>query len=291
MINVLKKLQYILYFTIAACGSITLIMFLTLPTSKQTYASAIMAQAEPTIIKPEKVLYEYIEVMSGCAFNISDACIRAYSGPSTAYRQVAQLRIGTVLKIDLTLKSGADVWYRVVFDEWLRYPERVAERWYVPEKDVRLFLDEGTLGREDAHMTEYISPINDTDSSGADKYILVDRSEQKLYAYEGDELVLSQPISTGLNGTPTPRGTFSIYKKTPSRYMQGPLPGISEQYFDLPGVPWNLYFSQQGAVIHGAYWHDSFGKKWSHGCVNIDPAQAKKLYHWAELGTPVYVRD
>lgn len=112
-----------------------------------------------------------------------------------------------------------------------------------------------------------------------------------LYAYEGDALFMQVRISSGLAFTPTPRGTFTVYKKTPTRYMQGPLPGISAQYYDLPGVPWNLYFTHQGGVIHGAYWHDKFGKRWSHGCVNLPLEQAYKLYLWADVGTPVIVRD
>ena len=102
---------------------------------------------------------------------------------------------------------------------------------------------------------------------------------------------MEEPVSTGLELTPTPRGVFSVYKKTPTRYMQGPLPDISDQYYDLPGVPWNLYFTKQGAVIHGAYWHNSFGTPWSHGCVNLPPEKARELYLWAELGTQVLVRD
>ena len=121
---------------------------------------------------------------------------------------------------------------------------------------------------------------------------MVDRSDQKLYAYDGDTLFMVATSSTGLDSTPTPRGTFTIYQKTPSRYMQGPLPNIaSDDYYDLPGVPWNLYFTEGGAVIHGAYWHDKFGTKYSHGCVNLSPAIAKVIYDWAELGTPVTVRD
>ena len=73
--------------------------------------------------------------------------------------------------------------------------------------------------------------------------------------------------------------------------MQGPIPGVSSHYYDLPGVPWNLYFSKEGAVIHGAYWHTSFGKQWSNGCVNLPIATAEKIYKWADVGTKVVVRD
>ena len=73
--------------------------------------------------------------------------------------------------------------------------------------------------------------------------------------------------------------------------MQGPIPGITNQYYDLPGVPWDLYFTHQGAAIHGTYWHENFGKQSSHGCVNLPPAQAEKLYRWAGIGTFVIVQD
>ncbi len=99
-------------------------------------------------------------------------------------------------------------------------------------------------------------------------------------------------ISTGLELTPTPRGIFTVFKKTPSRYMQGPLPNlIDQQYYDLPGVPWNLYFTDGGAVIHGAYWHNSFGNRYSHGCVNLPTEKARDLYNWTPLGTKVTVKD
>ena len=118
------------------------------------------------------------------------------------------------------------------------------------------------------------------------------RIEQKLVAYgENDEVFMEVTISTGLSSTPTPRGTFTIFRKTPSRYMQGPLPGISSDYYDLPGVPWNLYFNEYGAALHGAYWHNKFGQRWSHGCVNLPLDKAKELYLWADLGTTVTIRD
>ncbi len=184
-----------------------------------------------------------------------------------------------VLKVAGKVERDGQTWIKLTFDEWLRYPERVSGDWYVSAQYVRVVLDEGD------------KVIGASDDGRSAKSIIVDRSEQRLYAYENDVLFMEIPISTGLELTPTPRGTFSIFKKTPSRYMQGPLPGISNQYYDLPGVPWNLYFTHDGAVIHGAYWHDNFGSPYSHGCVNVEPEQARELYKWAELGTSVTVRD
>jgi lipoprotein-anchoring transpeptidase ErfK/SrfK len=192
-----------------------------------------------------------------------------------------QLRNGVVLKIGGSVERDGELWYQVIFDEFIRYPERLKGDWYVHSNYVRVLYDQG-----EKTVWENVSPTT------TDKKIVVDFSSQLLRAYEGDTLYLETPISPGLELTPTPKGTFTIFKKTPSRYMQGPLPNLSDrQIYDLPGVPWNLYFTQGGAVIHGAYWHDSFGSVYSHGCVNLPVSVAQVLYIWADLGTKVIVED
>ena len=184
-----------------------------------------------------------------------------------------------VLRVGETRDVEGRTWYRVVFDESVRYPERISKQWWVAGDYVRVFKHEGPKALEVGQ------------GASSTKRVIVDRGDQMLYAYDGKELFMQQAISTGLELTPTPRGNFKVFSMTPSRYMQGPLPGISEQYYDLPGVPWDLYFTEQGAAIHGAYWHDKFGQEWSHGCVNLPVDKAHELYEWAELGMSVTVRD
>ncbi len=239
--------------------------------------AAVAVPQDDPIIEPS--FFQYIEVAEGCGPYYEGACVNLRSGPGTGYPSVSKLRVGVVLKVADTVVGDGREWYKISFDEGLRYPERVAGDLYVAADVVHLFSDDG------AHE------LGEGVTASSSKQIIVDRSDQMLYAYDGDSLFMKEPISTGLEFTPTPRGTFTVYKMTPSRYMQGPLPGISDQYYDLPGVPWNLYFTYQGAVIHGAYWHDHFGEPWSHGCVNLPTDQAEKLYRWAELGTRVLVRD
>lgn len=239
------------------------------------------ADSKVELLPIEKVLFEYVEVVDSCREHYEGDCLVVRSGPGTEYPVLLQLRNGIVLKVGGVVEHGGMSWYKIVFDEWLRYPERVKGDWYVAADFVQILRDEGdkTIWEHDYATTTI-------------KTITVDRSEQMLYAFEGNQLFMETSISTGLELTPTPRGTFMIYKKTPSRYMQGPLPNLSDrQYYDLPGVPWNLYFTEGGAVIHGAYWHDSFGSQYSHGCVNLPPRTAHELYNWAELGTVVIVKD
>lgn len=223
----------------------------------------------------------YAEVVQGCT-NLAGRCANIRLGPGTDYTSARQARIGTVLEINGQVERDGFLWYRVKKDSALLYPERAKGSWYIASHLVRLHENAGI---------EYARTARKTG-----KYIVVDISSQHLYAYGLDAtgtyaLFLSAAVSTGIQGTPTPRGSFHIFKKQPSRHMQGPLPGIAKDVYDLAGVPWNLYFTKQGAAIHGAYWHNSFGKKHSHGCVNLPVHTAKVLYDWADVGTPVYVRQ
>ncbi len=236
--------------------------------------------ATPTPLPPPppREKRTYIQVIQGCGPAYGGACVNARSGPGTDHQVVMKLRSGMVFATAGVVRGGGRSWYRISFDEWLRYPDR-ARAMYVAADLVTPVLDEGPLDLADAPQAT------------TSKRIIVDRSSQMLYAYEGETLFMKQPVSTGIKLTPTPRGSFTVYRKTPTRYMQGPIPGISTKQYDLPGVPWNLYFTEEGAVIHGAYWHNSFGKPYSNGCVNLPFEKAKQLYQWAAVGTAVYVRD
>ena len=113
------------------------------------------------------------------------------------------------------------------------------------------------------------------------KQIVVVLSQQRTYAFENGTLVRQFLVSTGLPATPTVRGDFAIYLKVPSQRMTGP-------GYDLPGVPWVMYF-YKGYSFHGTYWHNNFGFPMSHGCVNMRTPEAEWLYAWAPVGTSVAV--
>jgi len=113
------------------------------------------------------------------------------------------------------------------------------------------------------------------------KSIVVDTGKQRIYAYENGQLVRSHLVSTGRAETPTVRGDYRIYVKHVATDMRGP------DYY-LPQVPYTMYF-YQGYGIHGTYWHNSFGRPMSHGCVNLPVGEAAWFFNWAEVGTPVRV--
>ena len=266
-----------------AAGAVLVLAAFALRGYHESQPAAVIEPQTPSAVATSTppTLYPYIEVVDSCGpYYGGGPCVNMRSGPGTQYPVVLQLRTGMVLKVaDTVTDTGGHEWYKIVQDADIRYPERITSEWYVSADVVNLFYDDGD------HRLAH--PVNETSV----KSILVDLSSEMLYAYDGNTLFMEEPISTGLELTPTAIGTFTVYKMTPSRYMQGPLPGVSDQVYDLPGVPWNLYFTQDGAVIHGAYWHDHFGEPWSHGCVNLSPDNAKKLYYWADIGTTVTVRN
>lgn len=120
-----------------------------------------------------------------------------------------------------------------------------------------------------------------------ERWIEVDLSEQKLMAWEGDELFLETPISSGLPHTPTPTGEFRIWIKLRATKMEG---GQGAYYYYLPNVPYVMFFSNseipqwKGYGLHGTYWHEDFGTPRSHGCVNLPTPIAKELYYWTMPG-------
>ncbi len=232
-----------------------------------------------TKIKPIERVRHYVEVVDSCGADLTGTCVVGRAEPSTTSPAIVHLRRGVVLEVPpVSVEADNREWYQVVLNEWLRYDDRLPKTWYVAADYVELFTHTGPseIVREAASTT---------------KRIVINRTEQKLYAYDGDTLVLASPISTGLDLSPTPRGDFTVYYKTPSRYMQGPIIGSNDDYYDLPGVPWDLYFTEDGGAIHGAYWHEEFGSPWSHGCVNLPLTASRTLYEWAPVGTPVSVID
>jgi YHS domain-containing protein len=117
------------------------------------------------------------------------------------------------------------------------------------------------------------------------KTIKVSIKDQRLRYYTGDYFVKEIKVSTGIAKYPTPRGTFTIDKKMLSHLYAG------DGYY-FPNTKWNMRFKfhpKGSYYIHGAYWHNAFGKQRSHGCVNVAYKDVEALYNWAPEGTQVTI--
>jgi lipoprotein-anchoring transpeptidase ErfK/SrfK len=123
-----------------------------------------------------------------------------------------------------------------------------------------------------------------------EKRIVVSIRKQTLTAYEGERPVLKSKVSTGVSTrqkegelpTETPVGDFRIRKKCPTVHMGNGNLTSDILAYELPGVPWVMFFDPNGVALHGCYWHDNFGSRMSHGCVNLPNDVAQWLYRWTD---------
>jgi len=103
-------------------------------------------------------------------------------------------------------------------------------------------------------------------------------------SYEGDRPVFATLVSTGKEKAyRTPLGTFRLGRKQASARMRSP--EGARQDWDVENVPWVMHFKKLFA-LHGAHWHDAYGRKVSHGCVNMSPRDAGHLFGWTDPVVP-----
>jgi hypothetical protein len=116
-----------------------------------------------------------------------------------------------------------------------------------------------------------------------ERWISVSLSKQMLVAYEGTKPVYVTLVSTGRKGPPedpyeTPKGRWRVRSKHVSTTMDGTT--ASDGSYSIMDVPWTMFFEGSYA-LHGAFWHEGFGRVRSHGCINLGPTDARWLFYWA----------
>src|SRR5690606_9843159 len=125
----------------------------------------------------------------------------------------------------------------------------------------------------DLNEVHIIPPPKDVESA---QWIDVDVGEQVLVAYRGEQPVYATLVSSG-RGSPTPLGNYPVWAKVTSIDMSNQ--GYEDNAYLVQGVPWVVLFQGHNA-LHGAYWHDRFGQRRSHGCVNLAPRDARWVFEW-----------
>jgi LysM repeat protein len=126
---------------------------------------------------------------------------------------------------------------------------------------------------------------------GGGKRIVINLTQQHVYAYQGNQLVYSFVASTGKAPYYTLTGNFRVQSKIPRAYA-------STWHIWMPhwlGIYWAgslengihaLPVTSDGRTI----WADRLGRPVSYGCIVLNTLDAQRLYHWAEIGTPVSIR-
>lgn len=133
---------------------------------------------------------------------------------------------------------------------------------------------------------EDVAPINPEVDPNS-KTIRADLDRQTLSCLEGSTEVYFCRISSGIGYDPgtgelseklaTPVGNLLTHWKIVSQNMTA---GNFQSGYSTPAVPWSTMISGDGVAIHGAFWHNAFGEKRSHGCINVTPEDAKWIFRW-----------
>jgi lipoprotein-anchoring transpeptidase ErfK/SrfK len=170
--------------------------------------------------------------------------------------------------MEIVQDTDGNSWYGVRDDKW-------EYMFYVPASHLRLI------------PANELNPIS-ADVSSYMKRIEVHIPEQVMIAYEYDQPVFMARIASGAifsNGDySTPTGRHQTFHKRASRHMARG--NLAANGYDLPGVPWNSYITEDGIAFHGTYWHNNFGRPRSHGCINLTSQAAKWVYLWTKPDAP-----
>ncbi|MDY6876563.1 MAG: L,D-transpeptidase [Chloroflexota bacterium] len=206
---------------------------------------------------------------------VSQIFTEARNGPHLQAGKVYRFYGGTVYHIvDAYKDEEGTGWYKI-FDE-------------LPPTDYQWVLARDVRRIPRAEM----APIH---PFAGEKRIEVDLKEQRLTCYEGAQVAFTTLVASGVgmskleDGTvvdlSTHTGETSVLLKQVSRHMSNrpqkpgdPPPPV--EIFDLPGIPWNVFFDLSGTAIHGTYWHNDFGLRRSHGCLNVSCETARWIYRW-----------
>jgi lipoprotein-anchoring transpeptidase ErfK/SrfK len=125
--------------------------------------------------------------------------------------------------------------------------------------------------------------------------IVIRRTSNRLYLYDGPDLVRSFVVATGQAEYPTPLGEFEIIVKEENPTWNPPDSDWAQGLLPVPPGPGNplgtrwMGLSAYAVGIHGTPNAASLGYSASHGCIRMAIPEAEWLFEQVEVGTPVYI--
>jgi hypothetical protein len=99
--------------------------------------------------------------------------------------------------------------------------------------------------------------------------ITINKISQKMTVKIDGKTEYVWPVSTGASGYDTPSGKFRPFRMEEDHF--------SEEWDNAP-MPHSIFFTGDGHAIHGSIYTKSLGRRASHGCVRLAPANAQKLF-------------
>ena len=232
--------------------------------TKQFYYETIKGEYVPAnsvhMIKPPEFHgYEVLGDTPLPAAIVKASHAAFYQQRKNRFRGIGPVDRLNVYRVFESVKSGANTYYRINQDRWLKDSQVAYFELQPPPESI----------------------------AENEKWIRINLTEQTLEAYEGTTPVFVTLISSGIadsEETVTPTGEFSIKFKHLTDDMTGSV-GDGEDVYSVADVPWVQYI-YRNIALHASFWHSKYGNPKSHGCINLSPADARFLFNWTDPKLP-----
>ncbi|MFJ6216877.1 L,D-transpeptidase [Streptomyces sp. NPDC092296] len=152
----------------------------------------------------------------------------------------------------------------------------------------------GNGGAAGVAAPDALQPARDTEPAATGHVTTIDQSTHQLRATVDGKTVAVFPAGFGMARFPTRSGTYHVLGKDPMVEMTSCSARItcdsgSPDYYDLQ-VPDAVRLTSGGLFVHAAPWDHSVGSvDTSHGCIHLNPADAKWFYDFSQVGDTVIV--
>lgn len=215
---------------------------------------------QPIVYEPNTPVESIVEGRIWVEVSIPYVDARARPEASAAVRE--RLYYASIYPVSEVLRDSQGA-------TWYHLDENLYTGLYVPAEAMRYIQPE---------EIEPLAPEVD------DKKLVVNLGRQSLSALENGVEVFHARIASGYRmeseggKESTPPGSYRVQLKWIGLRMAA---GDALSGYDLPGVGWPTFFiSSNGTAIHSTYWHNDYGVRKSHGCVNARPEDAKWVFRW-----------
>ncbi len=185
--------------------------------------------------------------------------------PENDYTNARRVGSGILYFVYTSVYANGEVWHLIGMDRWMR--DEFVSVLQIPRPP------EGVTGR----------------------WVALDLHQQTLVAMIDAQPVFATLISTGYYLQTTP-GLFHVYARTLAMTMKGP-PGANPPVYVFP-THWVMFFNKHQG-LHAMPYHNKFGTRQSHGCVNVPPGDEEWLWNffdetaadWDPSGTSSFFVD